>query len=167
MAAQVAAVVLIHTRAAVPSAARLGAGVEAEPAEPQQTGADHRERHVVRTHRDLAEAEALADDEGEDEPGHAGVDVDDGATGEVDRTTLATPSVTPNRRGQAGLGTREEAAAPDHVGDREVGEGHPQAGEDEPGRELDAVGDGAADEGDGDDGEGQLEADERELGMLP
>ena len=143
----------------------LGARVEAEPAEPQQTRADHGERHVVRAHRDLAEADPLADDEGEHEPGDTGVDVHDGATGEVDRHDVGGAVGGPeDQAGQAGLVGREEATAPDHVGDREVGEGDPQAAEDEPGRELDAVGDGAADQGDGDDGEGQLEADEGELG---
>ena len=41
----------------------------------------------MRAHRVLAEAEPLAEDEGQRESRDAGVDVDRGATGEVDRLT--------------------------------------------------------------------------------
>ena len=64
----------------------LGAGVEAEPAEPQQTGAEEHERRVVRDGDALLEADALAEDERQREGGGTGVDVHRGATGEVDRT---------------------------------------------------------------------------------
>ena len=63
MAAQVAAVVLTPTARGQAVGCELGAGVEAEPAEPQETGAEHDERQVVRAHGLLAEAEALAEDE--------------------------------------------------------------------------------------------------------
>ena len=80
MAAQVATVVLIHTRAAVPS------GASSEPAlKPNQPGADHHERDIVRAHRDLAKAEALTDDEREDKARHTGIDVHHGAARKVDR----------------------------------------------------------------------------------
>ena len=46
------------------------------------------------------------------------------------------------------------------MGDREVDEGGPDAGEDHPGAELGPVGDGAGDQGDGDDREHGLEGDE-------
>lgn len=62
-----------------------GAGVEAEPSEPQQRGTEHDERQVVRTEGGATEAGTLADDDGQDESGDTGVDVHDRATGEVDR----------------------------------------------------------------------------------
>jgi hypothetical protein len=43
------------------------AGVEAEPAEPQDRGAEHHERHVVRLVDALLEADALAEHQGERE----------------------------------------------------------------------------------------------------
>ena len=52
-----------------------------------------------------AEADALAEDERADQAGDAGVDVHDGAAGEVEDAERA-----------------EEAAAPDPVGDRAVDE---------------------------------------------
>ena len=61
----------------------VGAGVEAEPANPQQRGADHGQRQVVRRHRLLAVTDALADQVGANQAGHRGVDVHHGATGEV------------------------------------------------------------------------------------
>ena len=58
-----AAAVLVTTKALAASA--LGgagaAGVEAEPAEPEQAGAEHDHRQVVRLHRLLAEALAAAE----------------------------------------------------------------------------------------------------------
>ncbi len=73
-----------------------GTGVEAEPAEPQDCGAEHDERNVVRAVvRVLAEALAVTDDQDQDEARDAGVDVDHGAAGEVDdrRERLAEPAV--------------------------------------------------------------------------
>src|ERR1700712_377010 len=58
-------------------------GVEPEPAEPQQTGAEQHPRHVVRTHRVLLEADALAEHDAERKCGRTGVDVDRRTTGEV------------------------------------------------------------------------------------
>ena len=63
----------------------LGAGVEAEPAEPQQARAEEHERRVVRNVRALLEADALAEHERERQCRGAGVDVDSRATREVDR----------------------------------------------------------------------------------
>ena len=62
-----------------------GAGVEAEPAEPQQAGAEHDQGEVVRPHRVAPPAEPLAKHDGEGQTGDTGVDVHRGATGEVDR----------------------------------------------------------------------------------
>ncbi len=98
-----------------------GAGVEAEPSEPQQRGTEHDERQVVRTEGGASEAGALADDDRQDESGDTGVDVHDRATGEVDRVdrgSQATFTVV-DRSEQCGrdavLGAREQTAAPHHV----------------------------------------------------
>ena len=147
------------------------AGVEAEPAEPQQAGAEHDEGQVVRAHRLAAEALALAEHEHEGERGGAGVDVHGGAAGEVERAEAvddpAAAVLGEQARGGAGalavlLG---DAEGEDPVGDREVDERRPQDGEGDPGAELHAVGDGAADERDGDDGEHDLEAREGQVGQ--
>jgi hypothetical protein len=124
---------------------RGGTGIEAEPAEPQDGGTEHDERNVVRAVvRVLAEALAVADDQDQDEARDAGVDVDHGATGEVNdrRERLAEPA--------AG---GEETAAPDHEGHRGVDERCPDRGEDHPGGELGTVGDRTGDQGHSDDGE--------------
>lgn len=130
-----------HHRADAVVVAEPGAGVEAEPAEPEQSGAEHDQRQAVRAHRVLPEADALADDQDHAESGGSGVDVDGGAAGEVDDAHLVQPA----------------AGAPDPVGDREVDDGDPQRDEQGPGGELDPVGEGAADQGGGEDGEHQLE----------
>ena len=86
-AAPVATMVLTQVTAA--GRWRQGrAGVEAEPAEPQQAGAEHHERQVVRTHRVALAADPLAQHEREGEAGGTGVDVHRGTTGEVDRLQL-------------------------------------------------------------------------------
>src|SRR5262249_21369205 len=56
------------------------AGFEAEPAPPQQRGADEGEDHVV----GRAGVFALAEDEARHQPRHAGIDVHDRAAGEVE-----------------------------------------------------------------------------------
>ena len=141
----------------------LGAGVEAEPAEPQQTGAEQHERRVVRNVRALLEADALAEHERERECGSTGVDVHRGSTGEVDDAdaedvlqTVGQPAAVGER---AVLG---EAEVEDPARDREVDDRRPDAGEDQPGAELGAVGDRTGDQRDGDDREGRLEGGERE-----
>ena len=104
------------------------AGVEAEPAEPQDAGADHHERHRVRRVALLGPPLALADHQDRSERGDAGVDVDRGAAGEVERAALAEPT------------------AVDPLEDGNVDEDRPHRHEHRPGRELHAVGDGARDE---------------------
>lgn len=121
--------------------AEPGTGVEAEPAEPEETGAQHDQREAVRAHRVLLEADALADDEDHAEGRGTGVDVDGGAAREVDDAHLEEPA----------------AGAPDPVGDGEVDDGDPEGDEEGPGGELDAVGEGAADQGGREDREHQLE----------
>ena len=80
-----------------------------------------------------------------DEAGDAGVDVDDGAAGEVERAPLEEQAGIGERRVELGLRRRlgvgvsgfgdglgcigegvGAAPVPDHVGDREIDEGHPQ-----------------------------------------
>jgi hypothetical protein len=151
-----------ESRSAVGS--QLGTSVEAEPAEPQQAGPDHGQRHVVRAHRDLAEAQPQPDEHGEHQASHAGVDVDDRPTGEVDRHDVGLAVGGSEQRGrQPALRGRQQAAAPDHVRHREVGQGHPQPGEHHPRRELHPVGDRATDERHGDDRKRHLERDQRQL----
>ena len=63
-----------------------GAGVEAEPAEPQQAGAEHRRTAgCAGASRSFGQPDALAEDERQREAGGTGVDVHRGAAGEVDR----------------------------------------------------------------------------------
>ena len=67
-------------------------GVEAGPSEPQDAGADHRHRQVVRWHRVLGIALALADEQHQRERRRTGVDVHDRATGEVERAHVGEPA---------------------------------------------------------------------------
>jgi hypothetical protein len=59
-AAAVAMMVLMKASAGDAVGLEVGAGVEAEPAHPQQRGADHGQRQAVRGHRLAAVAHALA-----------------------------------------------------------------------------------------------------------
>jgi len=123
-----------------------GAGVEAEPAEPQDSCAEHHEGDVVgAVVRVLAESLAVANNEHQDQAGNTGVDVHHCAACEVnDRSEcLAKPAV---------LG--EQSPAPDHECQRRVHQGGPDWGENYPGRELRSVCDRTGDQCHGDDGEG-------------
>ncbi len=126
-----------------------GAGVEAEPPEPEQAGAEHHQRQVVWAHRFGSEAEPWSEYQGQREPGGTGVDVDDGAAGEVD---------DPQVRGDPAV------RAEDPVRDRGVDERHQAATKITQVAELGAVGDGPAEQGRGDDREHQLEGREDEDG---
>ena len=66
----------------------VGAGVEAVPAEEEEAGTGQHEGQVVRRHLVLAVADALAQNDGADEAGDAGIDVHNGAAGEVDGAQL-------------------------------------------------------------------------------
>ena len=123
------------------------AGVEAEPAEPQQAGAEHGHRHVVRLGRGLDQAGSAADEQRGHQRRHAAAEVDDGATGEVEDPEAEEPAV----------------GRPDPVGDRGVDEGRPGDGEQHEGLEALALGEGAGDQGRGDDGEHHLEGHEGEM----
>ena len=86
-----------------------GSAVEAEPAEPKQRGTEHHQGDVVRALAGiLAESAALAKDQGQNQTGHACVDVYDGAAGEVD-------GFTDNRTD--GAVRAKDAPAPDPEGD--------------------------------------------------
>ena len=124
------------------------ARVEAEPADPQEAGADQGEDEVVRRHRLLAVAGALADHQAGDEAGDAGVDVDDGAAREVEHARVE----------------EEAVRLPDPVRDRRVDDERPERHEDQHRRELHPVDEGADDEGRRDRGEGHLEHHEDGFG---
>src|SRR3546814_10687249 len=65
-------------------------GVEAEPAHPQQSGADEGHRHAVRRHHFLLIADALAKDEACDQRRDARIDVDHGAERRVGKECVST-----------------------------------------------------------------------------
>ena len=94
-----------------------------------------------------AVTQALAEHQRAHQAGDAGVDVHNGAAGEVEHA-----------------GATQEAAAPDPVGDRRVDHDRPDADEPQQGRELHAVGKRTGDKRRGDDGEGHLEDDEHGFG---
>ncbi len=129
------------------------AGVEAEPAEPQQAGTEHHQGHVVRPHRLGAEADPGAEHEREGQTRDTGVDVNRGATGEVEG---AEPVGDP-----AAVLTGEAVEAEHPAGHWEVDQNAPQHGEQRPAAERRAVGDRTRHQGDRDDGEAGLEGHER------
>ena len=67
---------------------QVRAGIEAEPADPQQRGADHGERQRMGRHGFFAEADAAAEQQRADKARDTGVDVNDRAAGEVKCTEL-------------------------------------------------------------------------------
>ena len=71
------------------------AGVEAEPAEPEQAGTEQRERHVVRQQRRARIVAALAHDDRGHQRGDAGVHVDDRAAREIERAHVGQPAAAP------------------------------------------------------------------------
>ena len=128
--------------------AAISLPASAEPAlnpnQPNQRmpGADQRERQRVRRHRVLRPTAPASEDEHRGERGDPGVDVHDGAAGEVERTPLEQPA----------LG-REHP-----VRDRRVDEHRPQPDEPDPRRTSHPVGDRAGDQRRRDDREHHLEA---------
>src|SRR6185437_9353393 len=125
--------------------AELAAGVEAEPANPDEAGSDEAEDDRVGRHGLSGIADALAEIEGADQSGDSRSDVDDGAAGEVEA-------------GEASAEGRAEQAAfaPDHVGHGRVDDDGPEGEENSHGAELHALGEGSHDERRGNDGEHQL-----------
>ena len=159
MAVQVAPRVLTQTPAAGARPERRPR-VEAEPAEPQDAGADHDEGEVVGPHGLLAPAHAVADEDCQRESRDTGVDVDGGTTGEVVGADAAEEE-TLGLVGDPAAGLGRVPTEGEHpVGHGEVDEGRPDEGEGRPGAELDAVGDRAGDQGHRDDREDDLEGDE-------
>ncbi|MNI63954.1 hypothetical protein D3C73_1193680 [compost metagenome] len=99
----------------------------------------------MRSHRGGREAFALAQYQAADQAGDTGVDVHHGAASEVEHAPV------PHQRA---------ITAPDHVRDRRVNQGEPDAHEHQHCRELHAFGEGTHDQRRGDDGEGHLEGNE-------
>ena len=139
-----------HRHARLHAGGDGGAGVEAEPADPQQRGADEGEHHVVARARVLALAEA----DRAHQAGNARVDMHDGAAGEVEHL----------EHGVVVAVGHEAVGAPDPMRDRRVDEDRPQADEPQHRRELHAFGEGAGDQCRCDDREGHLEAEVDGLG---
>ena len=135
-----------HTGSAVGRSS--GTGVEAEPAHPQHGRTHQGVTQVVWRHWRGWETFTLAEDQARDQTGHTGVDVHHGTASEVQHAP-----VTQQR-------TR---TAPDHVGNRCVDQGEPDAHEDQHRGELHTLGEGADDERRSDDGKGHLEGDEHRL----
>ena len=77
-------------------------GIEADPAEQQHRGADHRKGQVVRRHEVTTEAAALAQNQGGDEAGNTGIDVDDGTAGEVEDAESFAENHRPTPSGRSG-----------------------------------------------------------------
>ena len=110
------------------------AGVEAEPTDPEEDGAEHDVGDVVRPIVELVRAVAapLAEHERVRERGRAGRDVDGRAAGEVERAQTREPAV------------RVPAPARDRV----VDDGRPDEHEDDAREHAPAFGDGTDGEGD-------------------
>ena len=123
-------------------------GVEAEPSEPQQADAEKDERQVVRTHGVLLEPDARAEHQRQRQCRSPRDDFDDQAAGVVQHPEIEQPAVRP----------------PHPVRHHRVHGNGPHRDEHDPGRELRAVRDGAADQCGGDDREGQLEGGEQKFG---
>jgi len=123
----------------------LGTGVEAEPAEPQETGAQHDERGVVRTIGHQTVAAATAKEQAEHETGDAGADMDDIAAGEVE--------------GADHIADEGTLTTPHHVREGRVDQQQPGGDERDHRTELHAPGERTGDDGHGDDREHHLEGD--------
>ena len=122
------------------------AGVEAEPAEPQQARAEEHERHVVRDDRGLPVSLPLPDGDDRGQRRNGRVHVHDGAAGEVERAHVGQP-----------------ATAPDPVRDRAVDDERPERDEHDVRREAHALDNRARDQRSGDDREGALEGHEERV----
>ena len=75
--------------------AKCGAGVEAEPAEPQESCTEDYHRKVVRNHGNFAVAASLAEQDADGEAGYTGEDVNYEAAGEVKSTELCEEAAAP------------------------------------------------------------------------
>ena len=138
-----------HRHAGLQARGHRRAGVEAEPADPQEARADEGQDHVMARARLLA----LAEQEAGHESGDARVDMDDGSAGEVEDLEPALEVAFGVDVGRA----HEAVRTPDPMGDRRVDEDRPQADEPQHRRELHALGERARDERRRDDRERHLE----------
>ena len=124
------------------------ARVESEPADPEQRCTHVGQRQVVRRQTFAPEADARTEPVGAHQSRDAGVDVHDGAAGEIQR---AEPE-------------EEAVVRPHHVREREIGEGEPKRREQQHRRELRALGDRADHQRAADRRERALEGDVGEFG---
>ena len=87
--------------------ARVGAerraAVEAEPADPQQPGADHRQRQIVGREILGAVAAPRAEHESGDQPGDAGIEMHHRAAGEIEHARRLPRNPPPQT--QCAIGT--------------------------------------------------------------
>ena len=124
------------------------AGVEAEPAKPQEAAAEDGHGQVMRDEALAPEAQTLADVDGADERAHARRPVHHRATREVEHAQLEEPPALGPRPVRHGV----------------VHERGPQEGEEHVGAELHALHERTGDERRGDDGELELEGHEDQVG---
>eukprot|EP00968_Pinguiococcus_pyrenoidosus_P028932 scaffold8200_cov277-Pinguiococcus_pyrenoidosus.AAC.3 len=132
-----------------------GAGVEGEPAEPQQEEAQALQRRALRRQvRDAAVRQeapvARAQDDGAHEARQAAGHVHHAGAGEVDEAAVQEQVVGVPEGG-------ELAVTPAHAHHHGVHEAREQHGVDHVRAELDTLGDGAGHDGGGGAGEGELE----------
>ncbi len=125
-------------------------GVEAEPAEPEEGGAQQHEGDAVRQERLASVVAARSQDPSGDQRRGAGVDVHHRAAGEVERPERPEP-----------------AAAPDPMADRGVDHQGPAGTERDESAEAHPLDHGAGDQGRSDDREGSLVGEEEEMGDRP
>lgn len=119
-----------------------GAGVEAEPADPEEDGARHDVGRIVRTVVELVcpVASALSKHHGIGQGSAARGDMHGGATGKVQHTHLVRPSIR----------------VPSPTGDGVVDNSGPNKDEDDAWEHAATLGDGAGSKGDGHGGEHAL-----------
>ena len=117
-----------------------GTGVETEPAKVEDCGTDKHHRQVVRFKRFFAKAHAFANQVCADQTCHRRVNMHHRTARKVERTVA-----------------RQQTAAPDHVGNRHVGEGQPNDYENQYRGEANTLRQRAHNQAHGDTGEGALE----------
>ena len=78
------------------ASAKRRAAIEAEPADPQHAGADHRQRRAVRRNLALREMAALADHHGADKGRRAGSGVNHDAAGEIHHAPRGHDAAAPD-----------------------------------------------------------------------
>ena len=127
--------------------AQCRAAVESEPADPQETGADHRQSEIVRRQIVAAIATPRTEHVSCSQSGDAGVQVHHRAAGEIDHAS----------------GT-EETAAPHPVRDRYIDQQKPEHTEQQKCREAQTIGNRTRDKRHSDNGECHLVDHEKAFG---